>query len=250
MEERRQGGRRAGERREFRRDEGRRDSEGGGRRRSARIYILPSLLLLVPLALGGIYRWNVVIPRNTSEALAGRVGREVRSVLAETKLPGLSFPGAAEALPGVPWAQKIRLPSHRRSDFSNACSQLPESLEAIRQVPALGRAGAICDLLLGEHHSARKRWERVLAHGALEQVAEAEVGLALLAIESGMNATNLQDQLFSWDQADYLLRSARREALARAAAVSNLEVLEELREQLAGGLLGSEPVGGEDIGQD
>jgi hypothetical protein len=71
-----------------------------------------------------------------------------------------------------------------------------------------------------------------------------------LAIESGMNATNLQDQLFSWDQADYLLRSARREALARAAAVSNLEVLEELREQLAGGLLGSEPVGGEDIGQD
>jgi hypothetical protein len=250
MEERRQGGRRAGERREFRRDEGRRDSASEGRRRSARVYIVPSLLVLLPLVLGGIYRLNVVIPRDASEALAGLVGREVRSVLAETQLPGLSFPGAGQALPVLPWAEKVRLPSHRRSDFSNACSQLPESLEPIRQVPALGRAGAICDLLLGDHHSARERWERVLAHGGLEQVAEAEVGLAILAIEAGMKATSLQDQLFSWDQADYLLRSARRESLARPSAAINLEVLRELRKQSAGGLLGSEAVGGQGIGQD
>ena len=250
MEERRQGSRREGERREFRRDEGRRASEDGGRRRSLGRYLLPTLLFALPLVLGGIYRWEVVEPRNQQEALAGEVGVAVRSVLSETSLPGLEFPGASESLSVSPWSERIRLPEHRRSDFAHACSRLPEALDVIREVPSLGRAGAICALLLGEHSLARDRWERVVAHGRPEQAAEAELGLALLALREGLLAPEVQDRAFSWDRAGALLERAKRDARVSPAAQKNLEALEALRALGADGLLGSEGLGEADIGED
>jgi hypothetical protein len=203
----------------------------------------------MPLALGGVYRWAVVVPRDAQQALAGRIGAEVRSVLAETSLPGLSFPGAAEGTVVLPWSDIIHLPSERRADFANACAKLPGELDGVRAVPALGRAAAICSLLLGEHGRARDIWERVVASGAEPQVAEAKVGLALLAIEQGLSSTDPQDRAFAWDRAEGLLRAASLDAASAEAARRNLEALEGLRELAARGLLGSEPEGGQAIGE-
>jgi len=250
MDERRQGARRGEERREFRREDGRRDPEGPSRRRSVGRYLLPLLVLLLPLAFGGIYRSKIVVPREQTEALAGRVGAEVRRVLSETALPGLSFPGAAEARDLPPWSDEIQLPPLRRTDFASACGNLPSGLSVVREVPAIGRAGALCSLLLGEHELARARWERVVAYGARQQVAEAKIGLALLAMKQGLSSTDPQDRFFAWDRAEMLLRSASLDSDAAGSATFNLEALESLRDRAARGLLGSEGLGGQIVGED
>jgi len=254
MDERRQSPRRTGERREFRREDGRRDTERPSRRRSLRRYVLPLIVFLLPLAFGGVYRERVVVPRQERAALAGQVGAAVRSVLSETTLPGVSFPGAPIPPEISPWSEKLHLATARRADFANACAKLPEELVGVREVPALGRAGALCSFLLGERSLARRRWERVVAYGAPLQVAEAKVGLGLLAMEQGLASTDPQDRLFAWDRARGLFLGASADSVAAGAALRNLDGLESLREQEALGLLGSAelapPAGGQALGED
>lgn len=254
MDERRQSPRRAGERREFRHEDGRRDTERPSRRRSLRRYLLPLVLLLLPLALGGVYRERVVVPRQERSALAGQVGAAVRSVLSETPLPGVSFPGAPAPHEVSPWSEKVHLATARRADFANACAKLPEGFVGVREVPALGRAGALCSFFLGEWGLARKRWEHVAAHGAPLQVAEAKIGLGLLAMEQGLQSTDRQDRLFAWDRAEALFRGASADSVAAPSASRNLAALSSLREQEALGLLGSDevglPAGGQPLGED
>jgi hypothetical protein len=212
------------------------------------------VVLLLPLVLGGVYRERVVVPRQERAVLAGQVGAAVRSVLSETTLPGVSFPGAPVPQEISPWSEKLHLATARRADFANACAKLPEGLLGEREVPALGRAGALCSFLLGERGIARKRWERVVAYGAPLQVAEAKVGLGLLAMEQGLLVTDPQDRRFSWDRAEGLFRGASVDPVAASAARRNLAALESLREQEALGLLGSGelklPAGGQPLGED
>jgi len=254
MDERRESPRRSGERREFRRTEGRRDPEAVGRRRSLRRYVLPLFVLLTPLLLGGVYRHKIVVPREQTEVLAGEVGARVRSVLSETALPGLNFPGAAAPRPIPPWSEKIHPPSERRADFANACARLPEGLVGVREVPAIGRAGALCSLLLGEYDVARARWERVVAYGVPQQVSEAKLGLGVLAIRQGISTADPQDRTFAWDRAETLFRGVSSDDVVGSAARSNLVALESLRYPDTDVLLRSSeqarPGGGQPLGED
>ena len=229
MEDRRHAPRRQGERREFRRGTGRRDPEGRGRRRRLRQYLLPAAILLLPLALGAGYRETVSKPRADRARLAWEVSEQVRGVLAATSFPGLSFPGAAAPASVPPWSRPLTVPHEARQEFARACSRVPEEEFSFQDIPALGRAGALCALFLGDDQLARRRWARVAAVGAPEQVAEARVGLALLQIKAAVSGADTQDIGFALDRAEFLLSQAASTSAELAAVEPNLRVISELR---------------------
>jgi len=241
MDDRRQTPRRQGERRQFREEAGRRDPERVGRRRRLGQYVLPAFVLLLPLALGAAYRFEVVIPRAERARLAGEVAEEVRSVLAATHFPGLSFPGAGSPAPVPPWSLQLTVPHEARVDFSRLCSKIPDELDSVREVPALGRTGALCALFLGDDVLERRRWERVAAFGAPEQSAEARIGLSLLLVKQAVEGPPGMDGSFSLDRAEGLLQEASALGGESEAIESNKEVIRKLRATLA--LQSSSPEG-------
>lgn len=192
-------------------------------------YFGPALVVLLPLVVGGIYRYQVVAPRERVERLAGEVGQEVRAVLAETSLPGLSFPGAKPALAVASWSEPVAMSEQGRGDLELECDRLASFHQSIAAVPAVGRALGLCGLLLGDDAAARRSWERVEVHGEAVQVAEARVGLALLLMKHGRAAEDPQDRAFAWDRSQALLELASPDLWAGEAARANLAALAQLR---------------------
>ncbi|MEE2828424.1 MAG: hypothetical protein VX498_04480 [Myxococcota bacterium] len=225
MEDRRQGSRRQGERREFRNSGGRRSAQERGRRRAFRPFLIPLLAVSLPLLVGGVYRWKVVTPREAVEVATGQYGKQVREILGQTSLPGLAFPGASEPLAGLPWTGPIPLTDDQRSQLETSCSVLEIHLDETHRVPAVGRVAGVCFFLLGDDSRARRSWDGVVVHGALVQRAEAQVGLALIALRQGLGAESAQDRAFALDRALQLLESAEQIPAVAEVARFNREAI-------------------------
>ena len=207
MDNRRHGDRRGDERREFRQAEGRRQDGRDPRTKHLRAVLgLGVLLSLGALSFGG-HHVLVVGPLSAALAASEEVALITAPVLRTISLPMLALPGLGEPMSGAPAEVEMTLSPGDRVLLEGGEEDLVALLDASpRLVPASNQLGLIC-LVLGKDRDARLAWEVGLAHGDPEERIHAHLGLASLALRSGVRQPRAQDRAFALHHAlDHLDR--------------------------------------------
>ena len=198
--DRRRGDRRDDERRTFREEEGRRDPERN-RRQGLRRFVLPMLLVALPLVLLFAWRTAFVAPRWAAEVRCADAGQRIAPILAQVRLPMLALVGSGEPAPGEPDDPLPELAPRDRAVLQEVNNELTPSLLAAPTVAAVPGHLAVAHLLQGRELQARRSWETELARGAGDELYAARVGLAVLAIRAGLRADDAGDRAFALEEA-------------------------------------------------
>lgn len=198
--EQRKGDRRGDERRVYRRDEGRRDDEVD-RRRGFRRWVAPILLLSLPLFALLAWRTAIVAPRRAAEVRAAGFATAVDAAVAAAGLPMLMLAGSPPPTTGQPGDALAPLGVEARGALEEADTTLSPSLRAAPTVAAIPSTVAPARFLLGREREARHAWESLLSVGDPEDVSDARIGLAVVAIRAAARQSDEQDRAFALDEA-------------------------------------------------
>ena len=200
-EDRRAGERRGDERRAFRTEEGRRDPEQN-RRRGLRRFLLPALLIAIPLIIGLAWRTAMVAPKRAAAARATEAKSAVLAVVAETRLPMLMLPGSPPPAPDAAPADPLPAPSPEVAPLlADVHDRLSPSLRAAPTVAVVPGVLGPARFLAGNERGARKAWESLLAVGAAEDRTTAHVGLGVVALRVAARLPEGADRTFALGEA-------------------------------------------------
>ncbi len=240
MANRRAGERRGDERRTFRSEGGRRD-EQNNRRTGVRKFLLPALLVLIPLLVGLAWRTAILAPRRAAEIRATEVRDDVASLAGRTALPMLQLPGGPAPSPLPPGDPLPELTRDEQVLVAEVHDRLSPSLRAAPTLAVVPATLGSARFLAGNERGARKAWESLLAVGGAPEQASARVGLGVIAIRMGASLEDPQDQAFAFTEAlrhldrvtsdDDVGAAARFD---RAVALALLDRPDDARAQAAG----------------
>jgi len=231
--DRREGERRGDERRTFRSEEGRRDPDQN-RRRTLKRFVLPVLLLTVPIVLLFAWRTAFVAPRRAAQVRAADAAARIAPILDRTPLPMVALRGSPDPAPAPPEDPLPELSPRDRAVLQAVERELGPSLRAAPTVAAVPGQLAVVHFLQGRELKARRSWESELARARGGGLADARVGLAVVAIRAGLRAEDEADRTFAWNEAlrhlDLVPAEASREPavlIDRAVALQLLGRSEE-----------------------
>lgn len=224
MANRRSGERRADERRTYRSEDGRRDEENN-RRTGVRKFVLPALLLGVPLLVGLGWRTAILAPRRAAEVRAAQLGDTVEDLVATTALPMLMLAGGPPPSPRPPGDPLPAQTVEHVLLLGDVHDRLSPSLRAAPTLAAVPATLATARFLTGNERGARKAWESLLAVGGGPERAVARVGLGVVAIRAGASLEDSQDRAFALSEALRHLDEATSDPVVGAEARWNRAVV-------------------------